>query len=105
MKRVVILIDGQNLFYSLKSIGVLEKDINWTAFFNSLLESDDELQRTYWFRPEKIMDGYYTSHNVRHDICKKHYRGQIGQYRTDKSKLGQAILDDIETKSQASDVF
>lgn len=55
MKKVVILIDGQNLFYSLKSISILERDINWTTFFNSLLEPDDELQRTYWFRPDKII--------------------------------------------------
>ena len=28
-KKVIILIDGQNLYYNLKEMGVVEKDIQW----------------------------------------------------------------------------
>lgn len=71
MKRVVILIDGQNLFYSLKHIGILEREIIWDKFFASLLAPEDELVRTYWFRPQKLADGYYTANNIRSNICFK----------------------------------
>ncbi|MBA7587140.1 hypothetical protein ES708_29157 [subsurface metagenome] len=54
MKKSIILIDGQNLFYTLKNLGLKEIDINWTGFFNHLKEDEDEVYRTYWFRPEKI---------------------------------------------------
>jgi hypothetical protein len=60
MKRVVILIDGQNLFYELKGIQLKERDILWKDFFRSLLtDSDDEFVRAYWFRPQRILDTYY----------------------------------------------
>lgn len=65
MKSTIILIDGQNLFYSLKHIGIMERDIIWDNFFSSLLAPDDELIRTYWFRPQKILDSYYTASNIR----------------------------------------
>ena len=42
-KKVVILIDGQNLFYGLKQLGLRELDIKWTELFNSMLEPADEL--------------------------------------------------------------
>jgi len=29
MKRVIILIDGQNLFYGLKDLNILEKNVKW----------------------------------------------------------------------------
>ena len=56
MKRVIILIDGQNLYHSLRNLGLRELDINWSKLLHDLLEAGDELVRTYWFRPEKIQD-------------------------------------------------
>ncbi|MBA7550397.1 hypothetical protein ES705_42911 [subsurface metagenome] len=55
-KKVVILIDGQNLYYSLKSLNLIERDINWEKFLSYLLEPEDELIRTYWFRPAKLSE-------------------------------------------------
>jgi len=55
-KKVVILIDGQNLYYSLKTLDLIERDINWEKFFTYLLEPEDELIRTYWFRPAKLSE-------------------------------------------------
>ncbi len=54
MKKVIILVDGQNLFYTLKELGLREIQIDWKLFFNNLIETDDELLRVYWFRPENI---------------------------------------------------
>lgn len=51
-KRVVILIDGQNLFYGLKQLNIQERDIKWNDLFKSLLEPADEMIRAYWFRPQ-----------------------------------------------------
>jgi uncharacterized LabA/DUF88 family protein len=56
MKKVIILIDGQNLYYSIKELGLKEIDIDWAKFFNHLIDESDELLRIYWFRPEKISD-------------------------------------------------
>jgi uncharacterized LabA/DUF88 family protein len=56
MKRTLILIDGQNLYFSLKELGLKEIDIDWTKFFNHIIDEGDELLRIYWFRPEKISD-------------------------------------------------
>jgi hypothetical protein len=47
VKKAVILIDGQNLFYYLKKINLLESHIDWDKFLNSLIDSkEDELVRT-----------------------------------------------------------
>lgn len=54
MKRAVILIDGQNLYYTLKNLGLKEIEIDWSKFLNYLVDDEDEIVRTYWFRPEKI---------------------------------------------------
>lgn len=54
MKKTIILIDGQNLFYTLKNLDLKEIDINWSKFFNHIKEDEDEVYRTYWFRAEKI---------------------------------------------------
>ena len=66
MKRVVILVDGQNLYYGLKNIDLYERDIRWDEFFKSLLAvSEDEFVRAYWFRPQRILDTHYTAQNIR----------------------------------------
>lgn len=56
MKRVIILIDGQNLYHSLRNLGLREVDVDWAKLLQHLLDEQDELVRTYWFRPEKIQD-------------------------------------------------
>jgi len=73
MKRVIIFIDGQNLFYGLKNIGILERDIQWDQLFRSLISTDDKLVRTYWFRPQKIFDTYFTTQNIKNQIVYKNY--------------------------------
>jgi len=40
-KKVVILIDGQNLYYSLRNLDLREIDINWVKFLAYLLEPED----------------------------------------------------------------
>lgn len=96
MKRVVILIDGQNLFYGLKNIGLKERDIFWKDFFKSLTEPDDEFIRAYWFRPQKILDTYYTEQNIRNTIVWKNYYIHLQNYKTDKSKVPPEVIADIE---------
>lgn len=83
-KRVVILIDGQNLYYSLKNLSVLEREIHWGKFFQDLIEDGDELIRSYWFRPEKIHDSYYTWENITHNVIRKYYGSYIENYKTKK---------------------
>ncbi|MBI3125395.1 MAG: NYN domain-containing protein [Ignavibacteriales bacterium] len=101
MKKVIALIDGQNLYYGLKDIGILEKDIKWDDLFKSLLSADDELIRTYWFRPQKILDSYYTASNIRNHIVYQEYRTHCTNYNTDQSKIPTAILQDIEEKAKS----
>jgi len=95
MKRVIILIDGQNLYYGLKSIGLIEKEINWTKLFRSLLSDDeDELVRTYWFRPQKILDTYFTTKNIKYQIIRRKYNSYCVKYTKDPNSLPS----DIEKK-------
>jgi uncharacterized LabA/DUF88 family protein len=65
-KRVVVLIDGENFRYSLKSLfpgkfNYLPKKANWFGLFSLPLSEDHELIRIYWyvvdnlhFRPYEI---------------------------------------------------
>lgn len=54
MKKTLIFVDGQNLFYSLKDMGIQEVDINWNAFLQGCLDKDDELIRAYWYQAQKL---------------------------------------------------
>lgn len=103
MKRVVILVDGQNLFYGLKDLGILEKNIKWNDFFKHLLEQDDELIRTYWFRPQKILDSFFTSSNIRNHIVYQEYHVHFNNFKNDQSKIPQSILQDIENKAETAE--
>lgn len=80
-KKVIILIDGQNLFYTLRDLNLLERDINWTKFFASLLAQQDELIRTYWFRAQKILDSSYTHDSVLHQYYWKKHRVHYENFR------------------------
>lgn len=67
-KRVVVLIDGENFRYSLKSLfparfNYLPKKVNWFELFSLPLSEDHDLIRIYWyvvdslhFRPYEIPD-------------------------------------------------
>lgn len=99
MKKVVILVDGQNLYYSLQEMKILEKEVNWTSLFDSMVENDEELIRAYWFRPAKILDTYYTENNVRNSIVYKKYRNYLENYRNrDFGKIPQKVLDDVDNE-------
>ena len=87
MKKVVVLVDGQNLYYSLHGLQILEKDIDWNKFINSLLETNDELVSTYWFRPAKIHDTAYTDYGIRQNVIKTNYNGCLQNFRDGKEDL------------------
>lgn len=96
-KRVVILVDGQNLYYSLQEMKIVEKDVNWTNLFNSIIDRDNELIRAYWFRPAKILDTYYTETNIKNSIVYKKYRTHYENFKKgDLSTIPQGVKDDIE---------
>lgn len=95
------MIDGQNLFYSLKSMSILEREISWDNFFKSLLSVEDELIRTYWFRPQKILDTYFTSQNIRNQIVYKKFRSYHNNYKNDPDSLPPNIKDQLESEAQS----
>lgn len=97
--EVVILIDGQNLFYNLRHMNFLERDIIWNKLFASFLSPQDELIRTYWFRPQRLADGYFTSANVRNQICYKKYHNHIGDYQNNRGVVPENILELIENEA------
>lgn len=100
MKKVVILIDGQNLYYTLKGMGLVEKDIKWDILLKHFLVQDEELVRTYWFRPQKILDTYYTAHNIRNQIVYKNYKNYSNDYKNNRQIVPQNILSEIENQAQ-----
>ena len=87
MKKVVVLIDGQNLYYNLKEMNIKEKDIDWTKFFNGILDTGEELIRAYWFRPQKILDSYFTSSNIKYQIVRKHYPNRLSYFPNDLENI------------------
>lgn len=100
-KKVVVLVDGQNLYYGLQSLGIKERDIDWNKLFNSFLENDDELVRAYWFRPDRILDGYQTPELLRNQIAYKNYNGVHQNYRDGKhDAINQETLDKIENEAK-----
>jgi uncharacterized LabA/DUF88 family protein len=98
-KRVVILIDGQNLFYSLKDIGALEREIKWDLFFQSLLSAEDELSRTYWFRPQKILDNHHSHNDIRNQIFYKKFRTYLYDFKNDPSKVPVNVMAQVEAEA------
>ncbi len=105
-KRTVILIDGQNLFYGLLQLKLKERDINWVPLFNSLLETDDELIRAYWFRPQRIQDGHFTAEAIRNQIVYKKYNSNYLYYRNGNySAIDQDILIKIENDAREAEIW
>jgi len=100
-KRVVVLIDGQNLFYGLQHIGLKERDISWTKLFISFLEPNDELIRAYWFRPQRIQDGHLTAESIRNQIVYKKYNGCYSNYKSgNHSAIDTNTLVSIESDAR-----
>lgn len=103
-KKVVVLIDGQNLFYALKQLGLKELNIKWAELFNSMLEPNDELIRAYWFRPQRILDGHLTSDSIRNQIVYKQYNGCYNDYKSgNHSAINPATLSNIENDAQQAE--
>lgn len=102
-KKVVILVDGQNLYYSLSNMGILEKDVNWTKVFSSMIDQEDELIRTYWFRPAKIQDTHFTERNIQNQIIYKNHRTHLQNYK-DKclDKVPQTVQDKIQAACKSA---
>ena len=100
-KKAVILVDGQNLFYGLRDIGILEKDIIWDKLFQSFLEKDEDLLRTSWFRPQRLFDSHFTYFGIRNKICYRKYKNHIHNYTNKDTKhlVPQHIIDDIENEA------
>lgn len=87
MKKVIVLVDGQNLYYGLKSMKLLESNIHWSNLFKCFLTDDDELIRTYWFRPQKILDTYYTHTNIVYQIIKNEFHKYLREYCLDQTRI------------------
>ncbi|MEJ0101969.1 MAG: hypothetical protein WDO19_05145 [Bacteroidota bacterium] len=99
MSNAIILIDGQNLYYGLKDLSLNEWDINWSSFFKSLLSPDDKLLRTYWFRPQKILDTFHTPHHIRSTICFKKFNSYSHLYNQDSISVPSHISSQIEAEA------
>lgn len=100
-KKVVALIDGQNLYYFLKDIGIVERQINWKKLLTSFLESGDELIRAYWFRPQKIQDSHLTGDAIRNQVVYWNYKSVYELYKRGKfDSITPDILKSIEERAK-----
>ena len=98
-KTVVVLVDGQNLYYSLQEMSIIEKEVDWTVLFNSMIDAGEELIRAYWFRPAKILDTYYTETNIRNSIVYKKYRTHLENYKNGKfSAIPKTVQDSVNSE-------
>ncbi len=96
-KRTIILIDGQNLYHSLRNLNLREVDIHWTTLLHSLLEPNDELVRTYWFRPEKVQEIYIQKKVIATNLVLERFPYQKELFEEiDKDIIPQEVFDDVE---------
>lgn len=66
-KRTIAYVDGSNLHNQLKNIGLLEKDIDWRAFFRFALADDYDLVRASWYHVGRVAPHqWYPSLTRRH---------------------------------------
>ena len=79
-------------------MNIIEKDIHWTNFFNAILENDEELIRTYWFRPQKILDSYFTNGNIKYQIVKKHHSSYLSCFPSNLDSIPKETMDKINAK-------
>ncbi len=98
MKKVVILIDGQNLFYSLKNLGFNESQIKWGGLLTSFIESGDELVRTYWFRPNKLHYTQVNEYKLINFIINRDHRQNKTRYLEDRTTIPLTIIDQAKTE-------
>lgn len=76
---------------------IMEKDVDWTSLFNSMIDTNEELIRAYWFRPAKILDTYYTETNIKNSIVYKKYRTHLENLKNnDLDKIPIHVKNDIE---------
>ena len=83
-KKVVVLVDGQNLYYNLHEMGILEKEVDWTKLFSTIIDGEDELIRAYWFRPAKILDTFFTEEKITRSIVWKKFRTHLENYKANE---------------------
>lgn len=99
--KVIILIDGQNLYYGLKNLKVNEWDIIWNRFFKSLLTPNDELVRTYWFRPQRLMDTYFSTNNIKQAVCYKKFHNYSHAYNNSPETVPAQIINQIDQQAKS----
>ena len=54
--KVSFFIDGQNLFHSLKKLGIGEAKVDWQKLFTACIGEDDTIEFAYWIRPKYIVE-------------------------------------------------
>ena len=76
--RTIILIDGENLRFSLNAMrlpgeqyGLREGNICLDKFFQKCLDEDDQFIRAYWYQTEKIHDTWITENKAIRVINKR----------------------------------
>lgn len=88
MKKVVVLVDGQNVFHTLRDMKLSEIDVDWKVLLDGLLSEEDELIRTYWFRPERVHDSFYTEYNIKKYLLeKKLFNKELAEYHNRLNEL------------------
>jgi uncharacterized LabA/DUF88 family protein len=96
-RRVIIQVDGQNLFHSLKTIGIKEIEIDWNKLFHSFLDSNDELLRTYWYRPKRLTPSSYPEKaHLRDYLRSKNYAEHLIQEYTSFGKPPENLIEEIQ---------
>jgi len=94
----IVLIDGQNLYYTLRRANLKETDIAWDKFFHSLLEGkEDRLLRVYWFRPAKVKEIRLLKFKVAKSLFHNKYKNREEEFiqRFKNGSLPQNVFDEI----------
>lgn len=103
MKKTLVFVDGQNLFYSLKNINLTESQINWDSLFSALIEANDELIRVYWYQPQKLSTPHLTIEKARRFIEKDNQgksSGELDAIAKDALKQAHSWSEDQAQKYQ-----
>ena len=97
--RTTILIDGQNLFHTLRDFKIQEQNLAWDRIFASLLSGEqEELLGVYWFRPKEISEIYLTRRNISKRLFHNEYKNREKELNGlfNQRKLPREIHEKIE---------
>jgi uncharacterized LabA/DUF88 family protein len=101
-KKAIAYVDGSNLHNQLKTVGLLEKDVDWKRFFSFALPDDYELVRASWYHVNRLAPHqWYPSLTRRYcpaDVDESTFETRSRQWYDSESLRLQKLHDEVHSR-------